>query len=504
MSTNPIQQVDLKPSQLVPHASNIRSEVGDITGLTASIVAQGVLQPLTVVPNGKPDRYVIIAGHRRHAAATAGKLETVPCVVRHDLTDEADQIAAMIAENVERADLTPVEEARGVMALFDLGESPNSIAARTGMSIKRIRVRKKIGNLSDEVKARITEHKLSLDDAAFIADHAGNPADLSELESALGTRNWSVAKQKQLERVADRKRVAAIRKEAETAGIEIVTGWDTRRALNASALDKLGVSSSALVTNEYTWPVAPEVLEAAQSGDTVAYLHIATSQSLVVNGKWVSEALVVLSAPTPEDDDVDPEGTPTAAGESSTGTPSDPAPAAQTAETQSEPSPETIAARERLEALRVATKVRRDFIKTVIARGDMAHARLAGQCGPKAGDYVEICFDALLPYLPIEDPHPEDVRQFGGQVQQDRSAAVVDWFDRTPNPNSLLLGYAWLWLDLADRVYESGDYSEVSEVAVAGRYAELLEVCGYTLSDIEIEARDAIKAALDEESNDEG
>ena len=93
-TTTTIEQVELKPSQLVPHKNNIRADVGDVSSLADSLAAQGVLQPLSVVPNGKPDKYVVLAGHRRHAAAKKAKLATVPCIVRHDLADdEAGQIA---------------------------------------------------------------------------------------------------------------------------------------------------------------------------------------------------------------------------------------------------------------------------------------------------------------------------------------------------------------------------------------------------------------------------
>ena len=201
-----IEQVELKPSQLVPHKNNIRADVGDVTDLAKSVKAKGVLQPLVVVPNGKPDRYVIIAGHRRHAAAKAAKVSTVPCVIRHDLTDEADQIAVMMVENGQRTDLTAVEEAKGVQTLLDLGDTQKKISERTGMSATKVRQRAKVAKLPDELSAKLTKHAVTLDDAVFVADHTDNADDLALLEDALGTNNWAVTRQKVIDRVASRKR----------------------------------------------------------------------------------------------------------------------------------------------------------------------------------------------------------------------------------------------------------------------------------------------------------
>ena len=59
----------LPTDSLVPHAHNVRRSVGDVAELAASIKSSGVHEPLIVQPNGVPDRWVILAGHRRHAAA---------------------------------------------------------------------------------------------------------------------------------------------------------------------------------------------------------------------------------------------------------------------------------------------------------------------------------------------------------------------------------------------------------------------------------------------------
>src|SRR5438876_1237585 len=86
---------------------NPRSDFGDeqMGELVASVKRHGIITPLTLAPDG--DGFVIVAGERRYRAAKAAKLTEVPAQVR-DADGEALTLA--VAENVIRADLTPVEE----------------------------------------------------------------------------------------------------------------------------------------------------------------------------------------------------------------------------------------------------------------------------------------------------------------------------------------------------------------------------------------------------------
>ena len=129
-----------------PHPQNPRKDVGDVTELAASIKESGILQPLTVVPdfNGF---YLCIIGHRRLAAAKTLQLETVPCIVA-EMTPEK-QIATMIAENMQRADLTIPEQVGAVQLMLDLGEDLESVAKMTGLAVKTVKQRAKIAGLTD-------------------------------------------------------------------------------------------------------------------------------------------------------------------------------------------------------------------------------------------------------------------------------------------------------------------------------------------------------------------
>lgn len=74
--------VMLPIDKLYPHPDNPRKSLGDLTELSESIKAKGVMRNLTVVPRAERDgTYTIIIGHRRHAAAKKAKLKELPCVI---------------------------------------------------------------------------------------------------------------------------------------------------------------------------------------------------------------------------------------------------------------------------------------------------------------------------------------------------------------------------------------------------------------------------------------
>lgn len=96
--------------------------------LASSIREKGVLQPMLVRPKG--DAFEIVAGERRYRASKLAGLTEVPVIIR-DLADrEALEIA--IVENLQRADLSPLEEARAYQALIDQGHTQESVAQVVG------------------------------------------------------------------------------------------------------------------------------------------------------------------------------------------------------------------------------------------------------------------------------------------------------------------------------------------------------------------------------------
>jgi ParB family chromosome partitioning protein len=122
---------------------------------------QGVLQPILVRPiEGKPDRYHIIAGERRWRAAQKAKLHEVPVVVRPMSDRDAMQIA--IIENVQRQDLTALEEAEGYQRLIaDFTLTQEDVAQAVGKSRSHIANTLRLLDLPATVLAKLQDGLLS-------------------------------------------------------------------------------------------------------------------------------------------------------------------------------------------------------------------------------------------------------------------------------------------------------------------------------------------------------
>lgn len=129
--------------KLKPHPKNPRTDIGDIGELAASIKVSGILQNLTVVEH--EGEYRVIIGHRRLAAAKSAGLKELPCVVVE--MSEKEQIATMVAENMQRRDLTISQQVKGVQMLLDLGESLDGVSKATGLSKSTVRQRQQISSL---------------------------------------------------------------------------------------------------------------------------------------------------------------------------------------------------------------------------------------------------------------------------------------------------------------------------------------------------------------------
>ena len=141
--------VMIKVEQLEHHPENPRKDLGDLTELVESIKANGIMQNLTVVKNPfVPDMYTVVIGNRRMEAAKAAGLEAVPCVISD--MGPREQIATMLEENMQRADLTVYEQAQGFQMMMDLGYSAQEISEKTGFSETTVGRRLKMAQLDKE------------------------------------------------------------------------------------------------------------------------------------------------------------------------------------------------------------------------------------------------------------------------------------------------------------------------------------------------------------------
>src|ERR671939_1160073 len=97
-----MQLLYLDPAQIERDGGAIREEEGDLAGLAETIRDQGLLQPLGVIPLGR-ERYRVVYGGRRLAAALELGLERVPCILLDG--EDPDLLLQQVIENVQRRDL---------------------------------------------------------------------------------------------------------------------------------------------------------------------------------------------------------------------------------------------------------------------------------------------------------------------------------------------------------------------------------------------------------------
>ena len=178
-------------TKIHPHPNNPRTDLGNLDELAESMKTAGILQNLTVVKDPKKkDRYIVVIGHRRLAAAKTAGLTEVPCTVAE--MDEKTQIATMLLENIQRADLTVWEQAKGFQMMMDLGESQESISEKTGFSKSTVRRRLNLLDLDP------VQFKASSDRGATLMDYVElekikDPERKNRALQAIGTNNFEWA-----------------------------------------------------------------------------------------------------------------------------------------------------------------------------------------------------------------------------------------------------------------------------------------------------------------------
>lgn len=182
-------------AKLRQHPKNVRKTYDDIEELTASVRENGVMQNLTVVKDpADPGYYLVIIGNRRLMAARAAGLDYLQCNVV-EMT-EAEQLATMLTENMQRKDLTVVEESNGVQMCLDLGISEKDLQKRTGLSRETIRTRKKIASLElkEECKNATVQEYLQVAELK-------NEENRAEALELIGTEdfNWKINELKRKE-----------------------------------------------------------------------------------------------------------------------------------------------------------------------------------------------------------------------------------------------------------------------------------------------------------------
>lgn len=244
--------VSISAQEIYQHPDNPRKDLGDLSELADSIKKNGIMQNLTVIPGHwltdeewkettrkykkkpseelrtllnkrwTPEGYTLIIGHRRFAASKMAGLTELPCRIVEGM-DKKDQVSIMLAENMQRADLTIWEQANGFQMMLDLGVTEEQIAEKSGFSKTTVRRRLNIAKLDQKLlkeKEADDGFQLSLKDLyelEKVEDIAERNRILSE---AKDSRDLIWKAHSALTETARKKRQGEIIQMLDSAGIE--------------------------------------------------------------------------------------------------------------------------------------------------------------------------------------------------------------------------------------------------------------------------------------------
>jgi len=156
----PIERLEPNPEQPRKHFDPAALEE-----LAQSIRTQGILQPIVVSPRprvpGQSPTYIIIAGERRWRAAQKAGIHTVPVHVRE--VDEDDRLELALIENIQRADLNPIEEAQAYQKLIELRDyTQEELALQVGKDRSTVSNVMRLLRLPERVQAMVQDGRLSM------------------------------------------------------------------------------------------------------------------------------------------------------------------------------------------------------------------------------------------------------------------------------------------------------------------------------------------------------
>jgi len=221
---------------LMPNPRNPRRNFteAELEELATSIKERGIIQPIVVREAGA-NTFEIIAGERRWRAAQRAGLHEVPIAVV-DATD-AQSLEFAIIENVQRADLNPIEEANGYLALMDdFNRTQDDVAQIVGKSRPHVANTLRLLKLSEPVKQLVRQGKLTAGHARLLVGEPNAEAIAQEIIA----KGWSVRQLEDDMRMAGAAQARAVKREGKGTTAKDA---DTR-ALERRLSDTLGLEVS--------------------------------------------------------------------------------------------------------------------------------------------------------------------------------------------------------------------------------------------------------------------
>lgn len=176
---------DLKPN---PEQPRTHFDEGALDGLAESIKQHGIVQPLVVTPTDKG--YYIIAGERRWRAAKKAGLKSVPAIVR--TAEQLERLEIALVENVQRVDLSPLEQAASIQWLHEqFSMDFATIAQRLGKASTTVHNIARLLQLPKSIQQALAEQKISEGHARSILALKTEPEQVEFLALIL-KNDWSV------------------------------------------------------------------------------------------------------------------------------------------------------------------------------------------------------------------------------------------------------------------------------------------------------------------------
>lgn len=182
---------------IVPKNDQPRQEFNEasLQELAQSIVEHGIIQPLIVAQN-EQNLYSIIAGERRWRAAKLAGLKNVPAIIRS--VSDHEQLEIALLENVQRADLTPIELASSLLRLHtQFSQSYEDIAKRLGKALTTVINNIRLLNLPEVMQSSLQNGTITEGHARALLSLQKKPESQNDLYNLILEKKWNVRQAEQ-------------------------------------------------------------------------------------------------------------------------------------------------------------------------------------------------------------------------------------------------------------------------------------------------------------------
>jgi ParB/RepB/Spo0J family partition protein len=233
---------DIIPLARIHTEGNVRSALGDIDSLAASISRHGVLTAVAVTRRDDGE-YDLLAGFRRVAAARLAGLDVIPAVIR-TASDDAEALRARLAENVDREGLSDLDQGQAIQQLLELGVSVDDVATTVQTRPENVQAWADLLRLPKKIRTAIGKGRLSAQEAYPLVTLLDDPACLRAAIQHF-EQGWTIDQAVSVvTRDRDRERaLAAAQEKLAAEGCRVVDAPKWNTFTSNSKMQKLGRGS---------------------------------------------------------------------------------------------------------------------------------------------------------------------------------------------------------------------------------------------------------------------